>query len=99
MIIPSRWFNGGKGLDKFRKNMLGDRHITCLIDYKNAKECFPGISLGGGVCYFLWEKNRTSDCNVVNIIDGIRIALTRKLDAFPVFVRYNNAVKKGWRRL
>lgn len=92
MIIPSRWFNGGKGLDKFRASMLDDRHVTTLVDYQNAKDCFPGVSLGGGVCYFLWEKNRTSDCQITNIVNGRTITITRKLDDYPVFVRYNDSV-------
>jgi len=70
MITPSRWFNGGKGLDKFRESMLNDRHITHLIDYQNAKDCFPGISIGGGVSYFLWEREKTSDCTITNIVNG-----------------------------
>ena len=92
MIIPSRWFNGGKGLDKFRSDMLSDRHITHLVDYQNAKDCFPGISLGGGVCYFLWEKGKESDCEITNIVSGREITLTRALNQFPVFVRYNDSI-------
>lgn len=92
MIIPSRWFNGGKGLDKFRASMLSDNHITRLVDYQNAKDCFPGVSLGGGVCYFLWNRDNTSNCEVTNVVNGRTISLTRALNEFPVFVRYNESI-------
>ncbi len=92
MIIPSRWFNGGKGLDKFRENMLNDSHLTRLVDYQNAKDCFPGVSLGGGVCYFLWERDKVDDCLITNIINGKDISLRRKLNEYPVFIRYNYSV-------
>ncbi len=93
MIIPSRWFNGGKGLDKFRASMLSDRRITRLVDYQNAKDCFPGVSLGGGVCYFLWERDNQSDCEITNILNGREITLNRALNEFPVFVRYNESIE------
>jgi len=92
MIIPSRWFNGGKGLDKFRSEMLSDDHITNLVDYQNAKDCFPGVSLGGGVCYFLWERDRSGPCKVTNILGDRTISRVRKLDEYPVFVRYNDSI-------
>ncbi len=92
MIVPSRWFNGGKGLDKFRSSMLNDRRITRLVDYQNAKDCFPGVSLGGGVCYFLWERDRNADCTITNILSNREISLTRALNEFPVFVRYNDSI-------
>lgn len=57
MIIPSRWLKGGKGLDSFRKTMMDDTRIKFLYDFENAKECFPGINLDGGACYFLWDKS------------------------------------------
>ena len=52
MIMPSRWFAGGMGLDQFRSNMMHDSHISKIVDYVNAKDCFPQISISGGVCYF-----------------------------------------------
>ncbi len=57
MIVPSRWMKGGKGLDNFRKEMIEDTRIKVLCDYEDAKACFPGVHIDGGVCYFLWDKD------------------------------------------
>ena len=57
MIIPSKWMVGGRGLQKFRQQMFENFHIRYLQDYENASDCFPGLHLDGGVCYFLWDKN------------------------------------------
>ncbi len=92
MIIPSRWFAGGKGLDEFRKEMLEDKRIVRLVDFVNAKDCFPGISLGGGVCYFLWNRENPSICKYTNIHDGKESTVDRNLNEYPVFVRYNEAI-------
>jgi hypothetical protein len=92
MITPSRWFAGGKGLDAFRKEMLQDRHLTRIVDYQNAKDCFPGVSVGGGICYFKWDRDTISDCTITNIINDRTVTALRKLDEFPVFVRYNDAI-------
>ncbi len=64
MIIPSRWMTGGKHLDKFRKDMLEDRHLQILHDYINAEECFPQVKLEGGVCYFLRNAEHDGMCKV-----------------------------------
>lgn len=62
-IIPSRWMTGGKGLDGFREIMIKDRRITVLHDYMDASECFSGVSIEGGVCYFLWERDKEEKCH------------------------------------
>ena len=92
MIIPSRWFTGGKGLDSFRDNMLNDRHVRIIKDYVNSKDCFPGLSVSGGICYFLWDKGHSGLCDFTTINSGKESQAYRKLNEFSVFVRYNSAV-------
>ncbi|MBR1668057.1 MAG: Eco57I restriction-modification methylase domain-containing protein [Bacteroidaceae bacterium] len=93
MIVPSRWFSGGmKQLEDFREKMMNDGRIRVLVDYANAKECFPQNSISGGVCYFLWDRDHKGDCRFTNIKAGKEEVLNRPLNEFPVLVRYNNAV-------
>jgi site-specific DNA-methyltransferase (adenine-specific) len=92
MIIPSRWFGGGKGLDEFRKEMLGDSRIRKLVDYENASECFPGVDIAGGICYFLWDRDNKGLCEVENILNGKKTISERNLDEFEIFIRNVNAL-------
>ncbi len=92
MIIPSRWFAGGKGLDDFRKEMLNDKRIKKIVDFENANECFPGVDIAGGICYFLWTKDYHGDCEVVNFINGNETHSKRPLNEFPTIIRNSGAV-------
>ena len=87
MIIPSRWFSGGKGLDTFRSTMLKDRRIKTLFDFTDARDCFPGVDIAGGVCYFLWEKSYRGKCIVINSNKGRESKTKRYLDEFDTFIR------------
>lgn len=92
MIIPSRWFGGGKGLNDFRSKMLHDKRLRYLIDFENANECFPGVDLAGGVCYFLWDRDHPGQCSVTNIVNGQEYTSVRDLDEFSIFIRNSRAV-------
>ena len=92
MIIPSRWFAGGMGLDEFRESMLHDKRISHIVDYVNSQDCFQGVSISGGVNYFLWERDREGPCSFTCIHNSQISTMERYLDEFPVLVRYNEAV-------
>ncbi|MCD6134784.1 MAG: Eco57I restriction-modification methylase domain-containing protein [Candidatus Omnitrophica bacterium] len=94
MIIPSRWFSGGKGLDKFREEMLNDKRIRVLVDYPSSQDVFPGVQIEGGVCYFLWERDSKGKCLVKTIRGGKEDILERHLleKGYDTFIRFNPAV-------
>ena len=93
MIVPSRYFAGGKGLDSFREKMLSDRRICKIVDYINAKDCFPQNSISGGVNYFLWDRDYEGDCEFTTVLGNEKDTQMRRLDEFPTFVRYNSAIE------
>ena len=64
LIMPSRWMTGGKGLDKFRSNMINDRHIIRLYDYLDSKVIFSNVDIKGGVCYFLRNRDLENLCEI-----------------------------------
>lgn len=93
MIIPSRWFAGGKGLDDFRSSMLKDKRIETLVDYENFKDVFPGVDLAGGACFFLWKKKFNGECTVVNATQTTNVKMQRYLDEFDILVRSNKSLE------
>lgn len=92
MIIPARWYSGGRGLDAFRESMLHDHRIRQLFDYSDSNDCFAGVDIAGGICYFLWDENHNGSCEVVNFHNGARYETLRQLDDNKVFVRYGQAL-------
>ena len=92
MIIPARWYAGGKGLDEFRDEMLNDKRIKVLVDYESSKDCFEGVNIAGGICFFLWDKNHNGDCEVVNMNRTSQIKTKRALNQFPIFIRATKAI-------
>lgn len=92
MIIPAKWYNGGRGLDEFRNNMLNDTKIRKLFDYADSNDCFNGVDIAGGICYFLWDGLHSGLCSVVNIQNGQRVKKDRSLSEHKTFIRNSEAV-------
>ena len=92
MIVPARWYSGGKGLDEFRSEMLSDKRIRKLVDYADSRDCFPGVDIAGGICYFLWDRDNKGICEVETIRKNEILKSTRFLDEFETFVRDNIAI-------
>ena len=94
MIVPARWYAGGKGLDEFRDEMLSDKRMKEIHDFHETSDVFPGLNIRGGVCYFLWDKNHSGECKITNYNKGQISVDTRTLfePKAKIFVRYNQAV-------
>jgi site-specific DNA-methyltransferase (adenine-specific) len=95
MVIPARWFAGGKGLDEFRESMLADDRLRSIDDYLSASDVFPGVGLKGGVCYFLWERDNPGPCRVATHFKDWPVSIaTRPLleNGVDVFIRFNEGL-------
>lgn len=95
MIVPSRWFTGGKGLDEFRDEMLHDDRIRVIHDYPEATDCFAGVQIKGGVSYFLWDRDHNGLCQVYShkgseVYGPVERPLLEK--NCDTFIRYNEAI-------
>jgi site-specific DNA-methyltransferase (adenine-specific) len=95
MVIPSRWFAGGKGLDDFRESMLTDNRIRSIDDYLSAADVFPGVGLKGGVCYLLGDRDNPVKCQVsTHFKDWPVSTSTRPLleEGADIFIRFNEGL-------
>ena len=95
MVIPARWFAGGKGLDDFRQSMLSDDRLRSIDDYLTASDVFPGVGLKGGVCFFLWDRENPGQCRVTThfkdwpVSTAVRSLQEQGVD---VFIRFNEGL-------
>lgn len=95
MIIPARWFSGGKGLDEFRQSMLNDDRVRSIDDFLSASDVFPGVGLKGGVCYFLWDRDHPGQCQIsTHFKDWPVSTMERRLlePGVDIFIRFNEGL-------
>lgn len=95
MVIPARWYSGGKGLDEFRESMLTDEHLAEIHDFPETDMVFPGVNIRGGVCYFRRSVDHQGPASITNYrksgppLTAVRPVLEPGLSTF---VRYNQAI-------
>jgi len=95
VVVPSRWFAGGKGLDEFRESMLTDNRVRSIDDYLSAADVFPGVGLKGGVSFFLWDRDNRGPCRVnTHFKDWPVSTSTRPLleEGADIFIRFNEGL-------
>ena len=92
MIMPAKWYNGGRGLEQFRYDMLHDKQLRSLYDYIDPHDCFPTVDVAGGICYFLRDKNYDGLCNFVSCKSGVKIPTLRNLSESEVLIRHKEEV-------
>jgi len=94
MIVPARWFTGGRGLDNFRDEMLTDSRIRVIHDFTNSSDCFPGVEIKGGVCFFLWERDSKGLCTVYEHNGDETVCTERPLleNGMETFIRNERAI-------
>lgn len=95
MIIPARWFAGGKGLDDFREAMLSDDRVRSIDDFLSASDVFPGVGLKGGVCYFLWNRDQPGDCRVSTHFKDWPVSTAERPlmeQGADIFIRFNEGL-------
>lgn len=92
ILMPARWYTGGKGLEDFRRSMFADKHIRKMVDYPNPKECFPDTNISGGVCFVVWNNFHNGLCEFESVFDGRRCRMLRDIGEYDVFIRDNAAL-------
>ncbi len=95
MVIPARWFFGGRGLDDFRRSMLTDNRLRKLVDYPDSRTVFQGVDVAGGICYFLWDRDTPGECEVVSYRSPNRPSTVIRPLLEPgaeVFIRHNESI-------
>ncbi len=98
MIMPARWYAGGRGLDDFRASMLSDNHIKRLDDFTNPELVFPSTNIRGGICYFLRDIGYDNSSELVRVVthekEGITSDTMRpiQIEGVETFIRDKQAI-------
>lgn len=96
LVIPARWYAGGKGLNEFRATMLGDDRLRVLKDYPDTSDVFPGVNNRGGICVFLWDRDHAGEAEVTTHEGGrvTSVAVRQLMEpGLSTFIRYNEGLE------
>ena len=95
MVIPSRWFAGGKGLDDFREAMLGDDRVRSIDDYLSGVGRLPRRGAEGRRLLLPLGPRQPGPCRRHHALQGwAPSTATRPLleEGRDVFIRFNEGL-------
>lgn len=95
LIMPARWFAGGRGVDEFRKTMLSDKRLSLIHDFFDARTCFSNVEIKGGIMYFRWDKDYCGNCHIVSHAQDGTVSIANRpliMPGLDSFIRHNEAV-------
>ena len=87
LVVPARWFSGGKGLDNFRSHMIEGKKLKKITYFENSSFVFPSVDIRGGVCFLYWDKNYKGD----TIIDNGEKTVETDLSKWDIIVPHIEA--------
>ncbi len=97
MVIPARWFAGGKGLDEFRESMLADDRLRSIDDYLSASDIFirfnEGLSILKKVMAF--ETGQSESLLLPESKRFDRLVSSLRPFGFRTFFRGRKQMRKG----
>lgn len=98
LLIPSRWFSGGKGLDNFRRNMMSSPHLQQVKHYQEAYSIFPNVDINGGVCFLHFNKDYKGSTKFSNgeHIENIFLDELDVIPDEPYAFKIIKKVKSNW---
>ncbi len=95
LIMPARWFAGGRGVDEFRKTMLSDKRLSLIHDFFDARTCFSNVEIKGGIMYFRWDKDYCGNCHIVSHAQDGTVSIANRpliMPGLDSFIRHNETV-------
>ena len=95
LVMPARWFAGGRGVDEFRKTMLSDKRLSLIHDFFDARACFSNVEIKGGIMYFRWDKDYCGNCHIVSHAQDGTVSIANRpliMPGLDSFIRHNEAV-------
>jgi len=82
LVIPARWFAGGRNLDDFRSFLVESKQIKSIRYFERAEDVFPTVHVQGGVCFLNWSSTYRGNTRFITKAGEFDLDLS-KYDIIP----------------
>jgi len=96
LITPSRWMTKtGQGVsDDWVDSMIDCNHIKRITDFLDATDCFEGVEIKGGVCFFLYVPSYDGKCHYTMNSNGNTASYDDYLDSTGAGIVIRDCIAK-----